>query len=80
MLQVNIAVLSVFVNVSELFIDYAMKTLSKETRLLAAIQLVLMDSIEKGYTNADELIEYMKTERFQKAVESYVELMQINLF
>jgi len=80
MLQVNIAALSVFVNVSDLFIDCAMKTLSKETRLLAAIQLVLMDSIEKGYTNADELIDYMKIERFQKLVEIYVELMQINNF
>ena len=52
-----------------------MLNLSNATKTTTAIQLTVMDAIEKGHTNADELIEYMKTETFGKAVKTYVSLM-----
>ena len=47
-----------------------MKNLSNETKTQTAIQMVIMDAIEKGHTNANELIEYMKSEVFEKAVKN----------
>ena len=55
-----------------------MKTLSIETKTQAAIQMVIMDAIEKGYTNTNELISYMKSEVFEKAVKNYVLLFNQN--
>jgi len=49
--------------------------ISKETKISMSIQLVVMDAMEKGHTNTDELIEYMKTDIFKKSVESYVRIM-----
>ena len=49
--------------------------ISKETKIMMAIQLVVMDVMEKGLTNTDKILEYMKTELFQKAVKSYVSIM-----
>ena len=51
-----------------------MKTLSTETKTQTAVQMVIMDAIEKGHTNASELIEYMKSEVFQKAVKNYISM------
>jgi len=49
--------------------------ITKETKITMAIQLVVMDAMEKGHTDTDELIEYMKTDVFHKAVKNYVALM-----
>ena len=51
-----------------------MKNLSNETKTQTAIQIVIMDAIEKGHTNANELIEYMKSEVFEKAVKNYISM------
>ena len=55
-----------------------MENLSIETKTQAAIQMVIMDAIEKGHTNSAELISYMKSEVFGKAVKNYVELFNQN--
>lgn len=49
-----------------------MKNLSNATKIQTAIQMVIMDAMEKGHTNANELIDYMKSEVFEKAVENYI--------
>jgi hypothetical protein len=46
--------------------------MTKATTTQAAIQMVIMDAIEKGHTNSNELIEYMKSEVFANAVKNYV--------
>ena len=51
-----------------------MKNLSNETKTQTAIQMVIMDAIEKGHTNSNELIEYMKSEVFEKAVKNYISM------
>jgi hypothetical protein len=51
-----------------------MKNLSNETKTQTAIQMVIMDAIEKGHKNANELIEYMKSEVFEKAVKNYISM------
>lgn len=53
-----------------------MTTLSKASKTEIAIQMVIMDAIEKGHTNTSELIEYMKSLVFQNAVKSYLSLMK----
>lgn len=40
-----------------------------------AIQMVIMDAIEKGHTDKNELIAYMQSEVFEKAVQNYVSLL-----
>lgn len=52
-----------------------MTTLIKTSKTEIAIQMVIMDAIEKGHTNTNELIEYMKSEVFAKAVKGYLQLM-----
>jgi len=52
-----------------------MKNLTNETKMQTAIQMVIMDAIEKGHTNRNELIEYMKSEVFEKAVENYISML-----
>jgi hypothetical protein len=49
-----------------------METLSIETKTQTAIQMVIMDAIEKGHTNTNELIQYMKSEVFETAVKNYI--------
>ena len=53
-----------------------MKDLSNKTKMQVAVQMVIMDAIEKGHTNANELIEYMKSEVFEKAVKNYLVLLE----
>ena len=53
-----------------------MATLSNQTITEKAIQFVIMDAIEKGYTNMNELKSYMKTDVFFKAVSSYKTLIE----
>ncbi len=55
-----------------------MKNLSTKTKIQAAIQMVIMDAIEKGHTNTNELISYMKSEVFEKAVKNYVSFFNQN--
>ena len=49
-----------------------MKNLSKETKAKTAIQIAIMDAIENGHTNANKLVEYMKSEVFKKSVKTYI--------
>ena len=49
-----------------------MKNLSNKTKTQTAIQMVIMDAIGKGHTNTNGLIEYMKSEVFEKAVKNYI--------
>lgn len=53
-----------------------MKNLSTAAKTEVAIKMVIMDAIEKGHTNTNELIAYMKSLVFEKAVKSYVSLMK----
>ena len=53
-----------------------MTTLSNQTITEKAIQLVIMDAIEKGHTNMNELKSYMKTGVFFKAVSNYKALIE----
>ena len=46
-------------------------TISNQTATETAIQFVIMDAIQKGHTNKAELIEYMKSDVFTKAVANY---------
>ena len=39
-----------------------------------AIQIVIMDAIEKGHTDKNELIAYMQSDAFSNAVQNYVAL------
>ena len=52
-----------------------MKNLSPETKAQAAVQMVIMDAIEKGHTNSNELIQYMKSDVFEKAVKAYLSFL-----
>jgi hypothetical protein len=49
---------------------------SKEAILKVAIDLVILDAIEKKQPTVAQLTEYMKTETFDKAVKGYVELFE----
>jgi hypothetical protein len=53
-----------------------MTTISNTTATQTAIQLVIMDAIEKGHINKNDLIEFMKSEVFEKAVKNYVKLLK----
>ena len=55
-----------------------MDNLSIETKTQTAIQMVFMDAIEKGHTNAKDLIDYMKSEVFEKSVKNYIALFDEN--
>lgn len=46
-------------------------TTNNETITSIAIEMVILDAIEKGHTNASELVEYMKSEVFKNAVKNY---------
>lgn len=51
-----------------------MKHLTTTSKVKAAIDMVIMDAIEKGHTDKDQLIAYMKTEEFEAYVNGYIEL------
>lgn len=53
------------------------KTLSNETKAATAIQLTIMDAIEKGLTTPQEAISYMKTTAFEKQVMAYRNMFEI---
>lgn len=56
--------------------ETTMTTLTNTTKTEAAIQMVIMDAIEKGHTNTSELVEYMKSLVFENAVKNYLSLMK----
>lgn len=45
--------------------------LSNNTITEVSIKMVIMDALEKGHTNTSDIFEYMKSEVFEKAVQSY---------
>jgi len=49
--------------------------IAKETAAQTAIQLVIMDAIERGASDPKEIAEYMKTEVFENSVKTYMALM-----
>jgi len=42
----------------------------------AAIKLTLLDAIEKGHTNREELIEFMKSKTFKASAKRYAKLFE----
>lgn len=53
-----------------------MENASFETKIKMAMQLVIMDAMEKGHTSKEELESYMETLTFKKSVEGYLKLMK----
>ena len=51
-----------------------METLDATVAQLA-IDMVIMDAIERGHTDANGLIRYMNTTTFEKAVKSYISMI-----
>lgn len=49
--------------------------LSTETKVETAVQLVILDAIEKGLTTVSEAVNYMKSEAFETSVKGYLALM-----
>lgn len=41
-----------------------------------AMQTVIMDAMEKGHTNKNELIQYMKSDTFKSSVNTYVNMFK----
>lgn len=45
------------------------------TKTELAIKMVILDAIEKGHTNSNELVAYMSSKVFESAVKNYISLM-----
>lgn len=41
-----------------------------------AMQLTIMDAIEKGHVNKDDLIKYMSSDVFEKSVDRYATVIK----
>jgi hypothetical protein len=54
-----------------------MNTLTNQAKTELAVKMVVLDAIEKGHTNTSELISYMSSETFKKAVENYKSIINI---
>ena len=52
-----------------------MTNLSNETKMQLAVKMVIIDAIEKGHTNPNELTQFMKSMVFEKAVKNYLNLI-----
>lgn len=52
-----------------------MANLSIQAKTEIAVQMVIMDAIEKGHTNTNELVAYMKSQVFEKAVTEYISII-----
>jgi hypothetical protein len=50
------------------------QAISQATKTELAIQMVIMDAIEKGHTNPSELAAYMESEVFERAVGNYISM------
>ena len=56
-----------------------MTKLSKETIATMAIDMTIMDAIEKGFIKTKEdMISYMESETFKKACKSYMQIIEQN--
>ena len=53
----------------------ALSTATEATKVEFAAQMVIMDAIEKGHTDRDDLLSYMESETFEKAVNGYLSNM-----
>lgn len=53
-----------------------MKNLTIKTKTEVAIQMVIIDAIEKGHTNTSEIIEYMRSSTFENAVKNYLLIIE----
>jgi len=51
-----------------------MNTMTIETKTEIAMQMVIMDAMEKGHTSKDGLIEFMKSDAFKNATKRYMEM------
>ncbi len=49
--------------------------MTKEQKIELSVKMVILDAIEKGNHDKEKLIEYMKTDVFQKAAQSYIKQM-----
>ena len=52
-----------------------MNNISNQAQIEVAMQMVIMAAIEKGHTDKAQLIEYMQSETFEKAVLNYVAMI-----
>lgn len=50
--------------------------MTNEEKAKFAAQMVIMDAIGRGHTNKTELIAYMKSETFIRAVNGYLNQMK----
>ena len=50
-------------------------TASNNSKMQLAVQMIIMDAIEKGHTNSNELIDYMQSDVFATAAKSYFEML-----
>lgn len=53
----------------------AFNTLTNESKIEAAMQMVILDAIEKGHTCKSEMIDYMQSPEFEKQVKAYIQFM-----
>lgn len=53
-----------------------MNNLVTETTAQLAIDMVMLDAIERGAENATDLVMYMKTSNFLNAVKTYMSLIE----
>lgn len=51
------------------------QNLTIEQKTEYAMQIVLLDAIERGATTKNDLIQYMKSDVFTEAVKAYVSMM-----
>lgn len=49
--------------------------MTHEMKIKLAVKMTILDAIEKGHTDKDELIAYMSSETFKKAADNYIELL-----
>lgn len=49
--------------------------MSIATKTELAMKMVILDAIEKGHTNKNDLINYMAIKPFESAVKSYISFM-----
>jgi menaquinone-dependent protoporphyrinogen IX oxidase len=50
--------------------------MNKELKIKIAMKMVVLDAIEKGYTDAAVLAAYVKSNHFEKAVKSYMKIIE----
>ena len=51
-----------------------MENMTSEQQTEFAMKMVIMDAMEKGNTNKENLIDYMSSSTFENAVKNYIEM------